>query len=530
MDPLRNPGATRSPDTSPEPHRPDRAAAPARRERSPTPGALDEGPLPRRARLDGTEAGPSALRPFALQYALLGQPPPVPPNPGTDRPGSRLQEAGPSSPAPPLRPGASVSAADPSQRRLAAHERMRALLAELEVPTDPGPTDLARLWTQCLQQPQLASRFARVFRQMLRHANTEAPESIFDFPISLNQFILSRSLLTGLDGLRQLPDMARTNADRDTDEQREPLGHEIQAWSQRTGAPIDRPHAFDHDDNAVPFARVLARLRDDREPVAREASERTNAQVASMLQAIADDAALRSEVFALARDALGSCGDNLAEGFSRMVLAVDSYRMVRAVERGEVDAKRLDDWARALFRLSLLETAVSRHIASRLRDTSSLTARDWGNLTQEPLETMVHAKVALRESLGLPGSAVSTIEHENLSALKPDHLAQLERDVWRDAQNPAQYSAFLLQNPAWCAGMKALHPREFQDLIDRRDDDPFHDLDLPADTDVAAQADYAEQALQVQTRYADEERALLLRLAAEHVGPQEAAAESSRSR
>ncbi|MFE8645921.1 NEL-type E3 ubiquitin ligase domain-containing protein [Sphingomonas sp. NCPPB 2930] len=396
------------------------------------------------------------------------------------------------------------------------------------MPNDPGPTDFALLWTRLMQEPELASRLARVFGGMLGHANTEAPERNFDFPFSVNQFIVLRGLLSGLDGLRQLAHQVLPAAEQNIGPQQRPLGTEIQIWSELTGVPIDPADAFDHDENAAPFAEVLAAMRTElqMEP---ETSERTMADVSAMLHAIAADAELRSEVFSLARDALGSCRDNLDEGFSRMVLAVDNHRMVQAVRSGEVDAKRLDDWAGSLFRLSLLETAVSRHIASRLRDASSLSAQDRANLTEEPLETMVHAKVALRGLLQLPTSTVFMMQHRQYSVLGPNALESLRREVQLQAQDVGTRCNFLLGHPTWRAGIQALYPQEFQDLKSRQDEDPFYDLDLPAATDLAEQAAYAERALQVHNRHAQEERALMLRLAAACAGPQETAAESSHS-
>jgi hypothetical protein len=61
--------------------------------------------------------------------------------------------------------------------------------------------------------------------------------------------------------------------------------------------------------------------------------------------------------------------------------------------------------------------------------------------------------------------------------------------------------------------MKALHAQEFTDLKNKQDNDPFY-KDLPPKDDLEAEADYAAQALQVYARFADEENALLLRLAA----------------
>jgi hypothetical protein len=71
----------------------------------------------------------------------------------------------------------------------------------------------------------------------------------------------------------------------------------------------------------------------------------------------------------MAENALGTCGDNVAEGFSNIVLAVNRHQMAKAVERGDVDGAGLDRETRQLFRLNVLEQEVHRLIAHKLEAT-----------------------------------------------------------------------------------------------------------------------------------------------------------------
>lgn len=298
----------------------------------------------------------------------------------------------------------------------------------------------------------------------------------------------------------------------DLAQQRDPLGSEIQAWVHLTGKPIESVHAFDDEDNAASFARLLARLRGPAPQGTSAPPEQTAVQVSFVIHAIANDADLRTQVFSLAQDALGSCGDNLAEGFSKVLLAVHNHRMARAVESGQVNAKQLNDWAGSQFRLSLLESAVHRFIHTQLQ-RSDLPALERNTLTNEPLETMVHAKVALRQLLGLPMSTTSAMRFRGCSVLGERELSLLAQEVTAKAKDGQEHGKFLLGNQIWRAGMKMLHAQHFKDLKDKQDADPFFDLDVP--TDLEGQAEYAEEARRVEAKYADEENALLLRLAAQ---------------
>jgi hypothetical protein len=295
--------------------------------------------------------------------------------------------------------------------------------------------------------------------------------------------------------------------------QRDPLGTEIQAWVNLTGNRIHSVHAFDHEENAQSFARLLSRLREGGAQGTSMSEEDTAAKVSLVIQAIANDPDLRSQVFGLAETALGSCSDKLDEGFSDICLSVENRRMEKAVGSGEVNAKQLDDWARSLFRLSLLEGAVRRFIHAQLQ-SSDVPTPVKKQLRDEPLEIMVHAQVALREQLGLPESTPSAMRWVRCSVLTEEQLSMLEQEVKDQAKNSQAHGKFLLSHETWRAGMKALHAQEFKDLKTQQDDDPFHDIDPPEDEDVEGQAEYAAQALQAKAKFDDEENALLLRLAA----------------
>ncbi|MGM9487751.1 NEL-type E3 ubiquitin ligase domain-containing protein [Ideonella sp. YS5] len=295
----------------------------------------------------------------------------------------------------------------------------------------------------------------------------------------------------------------------DVEQQQIPLGEQIRAWD----ASLET-RDFDNEPNARPFARLLARLLERRdEGSSSSAAEQLTLQVASVIRAIAADADLRAQVFQLAESALGSCTDNLSEGFSNILLAVNNHQMFQAVESGSVGEVQLHHWAGQQLRLSLLESAVNRFIADSLQ-RPDLSRAQKENLKKEPLETMVHAKVALRERLDLPESTVSSMTFRTCSVLTQGDLEGLARQVVESSADPATRNAFLLGNATWRAGMRAAHPQAFADLARERDEDPFHDLDLPSPNDEVAQIEYAGLAREVEAKWARREDELLLALAA----------------
>ncbi|WP_271655930.1 NEL-type E3 ubiquitin ligase domain-containing protein [Ralstonia solanacearum] len=157
--------------------------------------------------------------------------------------------------------------------------------------------------------------------------------------------------------------LRRATAD-DIQRQRRPLGAEMKAWLKRAGGKsLPDAKAFDHEADADAFARLLERRRPHslipffvrRDPVV--------ADGARVIRAIAKDADLRKNVFSAAETALGSCGDNVVEGFSNIVTLVDTHELVARVRSGEIDQPKLESWARQRYRLDSLITEVNQMTA-----------------------------------------------------------------------------------------------------------------------------------------------------------------------
>ena len=427
----------------------------------------------------------------------------APASPGRGASPAAPQAAAPGSPVPgPALPGSAEAAL--------AHFGIRGM---------PQPADLIRVLETISEQPnsELEALVLQACEEMLvRMGSSEELLQALDERYARNPS-MSRAINRLMDhvlALEEFSDVSHSQSSEETDgleadveQQAAPLSEAMRAWNPSLATP-----EFDDEPNARPFARMLSRLIERRDQGASSsAAEQLAMQVSAVLRAIGLDAELRAQVFQIAETALGSCTDNLAEGFSNVVLAVNNHQMRQAVESGGVDEVQLHRWAGQQLRLSLLESAVNHFIADSLR-RPDLPRSQRETLTREPLETMVHAKVALRERLDLPESTVSSMNFRTCSVLSQDNLDALARQVGESSADPATRHAFLLANATWRAGMKAMHRQDFADLARERDDDPFYDLDVPSTEE--GQVEYAVMAREVEAKWARREDELLLALAA----------------
>lgn len=365
--------------------------------------------------------------------------------------------------------------------------------------------------------------------------------------------------------------------------QRRPLSQQVNEWLGMAALPyLDATVSFDDEPNSSSFARLLARRQPDATTSDAEALLKAGGEVIS---AIAMDANLRANVFAMAENALGTCHDNVTEGFSAIVTVVRNHRMAEAVRQGTIGMAELSQWARGQFRLHALEQEVHRFISqasakneealekntkamnwlrgylqnhtimpvSSLANAlthpitlkeeldeavaaASLLDPHWPVLLKgghmaavrhdlqsarhllvaEPLETMLHAKVKLREALELPQDTSSALAYEGSSVLTANDLKGIEAAVRLRESDGLSLQEFLLSNETWRAGMKQLHRAEFQALNDEFDEDPFYEQDLPldgGDENVAEQMAYVAAAKSLEQRKAQAEVALLLKCA-----------------
>lgn len=312
-------------------------------------------------------------------------------------------------------------------------------------------------------------------------------------------------------------DNEQEELERDLKRQTMPLGWEVAQWLGQDHPDAAALSAFDDEPQAPAFARLLARLgdagREGNEGTSSTAAAQRGGQVAAVVHAVAGDPDLRAQVYLIAQTALGSCQDNVLEGFSKALLAVRNHQMVANIRSGQVNAKQFKRWAGQQFRLSLLESEVTRFIHRQLQrpDLGAWQARQ---LTREPLQTLMHAKQALRDRLDLPEGTVTSVEALQSSVLRRKNLDDLVRAVEQQANDPAAFGEFRMNHPTWREGMKALHPHEFAQFTSARDNDPFFDEDLPRGLE--AEVEYAIRSRAVEAKWLHAENRLLRHLG--HIG------------
>jgi hypothetical protein len=378
------------------------------------------------------------------------------------------------------------------------------------------------------------------------------------------------------------------SVEEDLAAQRDPLGEQINKWMAAAGQPpLDNAGAFDHEEGATAFARVLNRrmdsamgqpgaekakvLQDGVNIIRAVAQDRPEAAQADGEEDDVDLQPIRPRVFSMATATLGSCVDNVSEGFSNMVAMVANHQMACDVKAGRIDQPALAAWAGQQFRLDALEKEVhlflkqataanhqeissvrdqlralmsttppmtdvintilkpdatvedfqhaQSHVRTSRRQADELLARAdispegkqsisnaipllnraIGLLSQrklllhEPVETMLHAKVKLRDALELPETTSSTMKFTGVSMLDENSLRAIAQQVRAREADPNEMNAYLLSNTTWRAGMKQFHPDRFKELKAQFDDDPFWEMmsadvidpDVPDDVAIA---------------------------------------------
>ncbi|NMI46581.1 hypothetical protein E1J23_03445 [Xanthomonas gardneri] len=116
-------------------------------------------------------------------------------------------------------------------------------------------------------------------------------------------------------------------------------------------------------------------------------------------------------------------------------------------------------------------------------------------LEDEPVETMMHAKVMLSEELDLPNVPSSMI-FQPISALTNEDLTTLASSVRERERDKDAFGDFLLANETWRAGVKQLYAAEYEALMESFNNDAFYELDVPPgdDAHVAESIKYNELA------------------------------------
>lgn len=518
MDPLRPPNRTRPREHSPEMGDHTGAPSPARHVRARTagPGAIGTPPLsPRRPSGDRHAAGtstlpprtavpPHAMRPSMPGSALPGSPPPAlsaPESPECDletwdiEDPERLQEElaalgihGP------LDPSQLLALVDLAVQRPEDEDRLRQAAAALVAHRGAGRAMADRLEPLWRQHCESHPAAARVIETALGPVGTfaavgPAPDGSGDAAALEADF--EAYLQTELE-----EDLEDGDVEVDVERLEKPLGQQIHAWLGNAGsmghAIAAHFQAFDDDPQARAFARLLERLHQEALPTfSRAAQHQLIEQVRTAAMMMVRDPGLCLSVFLIAQTALGDCRDNLLDGLSKVMLAVRSHQMVLGVRMGKIDESKAHHLTGQRFRLSLLETATNRFIGQQKeRADFPPWKKNW--LEKDAVETMVHAKAALKTGLNLPQDTAQDLTSLDFSVLEPADIAALQAEVLEQAADPQAYRQFLLNDAPWRDSMRALHRTTFDAIDAVRDDNPYYELLPPRDSTSPAAFAHAE--------------------------------------
>lgn len=279
-------------------------------------------------------------------------------------------------------------------------------------------------------------------------------------------------------------DLEDGDVEGDVERLEQPLGQQVQTWLGHAGNSVAAHfQVFDDEPQARAFARLLERLGQEALPTfSPTAQGQLREQVRTTILMMARDSALCESVFLVAQTALGDCRDNLLDGLSKVMLTVRSHQMVLAVKMGKIDEAKANHLTGQRFRLSLLETATNRFIG-RQKDRADLPPWKKNWLEKDSVETMVHAKAALKKSLNLPQDTAQDLTNLDCSVLEQPDIAALKAEVLEQAADPQAYRQFLLNDVPWRNSMQALHKDVFGPIDAVRDDDPYYELLPPSDSE-----------------------------------------------
>ncbi|GKS93553.1 NEL-type E3 ubiquitin ligase domain-containing protein [Acidovorax sp. SUPP2825] len=359
-------------------------------------------------------------------------------------------------------------------------------------------TGLEALWQQHRHSHPAAARVIELVMNPVGTFVTTAPsleegDDASDLEVDLDAYLETQ----------RDEELDEGDVEGDLERLKAPLGHQIRTWmgSGMAQAATADPHAFDDEPQAPAFARVLERLHDEAYPgFSPAAQQQLASQVRTTILAIARDPDLRSEVYLISQTALGDCRDNLLDGFSKVMLAVRNRQMVLAVRAGKINEAQLNGLMGQQFRLSLLETATNRLI-HQMKQRTDLPPWKAKWLQADPLETLAHAKAALKRPLQLPQDTAQDLTNLDFSALDPKDIAALHSEVLAQAADPQAYPAFLMHHETWRVGIQELHQATFQPLEDARDNHPFLQLPWPDDHESPAAFEYSRQAREIYSEW-----------------------------
>ncbi len=410
-------------------------------------------------------------------------------------------------------PAQELAQAGPSRNRATPGEdRGQAETARTE-PLEPATARPARLAAQPTEPtPADWLAIAQVLEDEPRHRTTSAPRSPAQDPAPAPTHDPTEADLVAIDvavnDTDGQPVSAQRAAELDAARQRRPLHRQIQKIYEKAHKPPPRDiRALDNEPHAQVFARLLSRLlqgSDNNDATGQQRRHQLLNDCMAVIEAILPDQELRAEVFAMAINALGSCGDGVYKGFSDIVHATHIHQMKTRITSGSLSTSEFAEWGRREFRLHKLQELTMAHIQSKLL-TSTERATAWA-YENEPLQLMLRAEVLAGKHLALPASACQHVSRCFEREMPEITVKEIARAVRHAERQQGQLHEFLMSNPVWQAGLRRFDAAAFTKISERFDNDPYYDEPLPRTEE--EEFAYAAKAEDLQRRQQAEESEL----------------------
>lgn len=301
-------------------------------------------------------------------------------------------------------------------------------------------------------------------------------------------------------------------ADLDVARQTRPLHEQIARILAKAGRPLPSHDldlaALSREPQAQAFARLLSRLpqaADKKDPAYDQRRRKLLNDAADVIASILSDRELRTEVFAMAINALGSCGDSVHKGFSDIVHATHIHRMRARISSGNLRPREFADWGRREFRLHKLQELAMAHIQAQLRTNGDPHAA-WV-MKNEPLQLMLQAEVQAGKLMDLPDSACRHASPCFAKHMPESTVSGFVEATRKAEEDGSELREFLMSNPVWREGLRRFDADDFEESSTRFANDPFYDEPLP--TSVEDEFAYAAKAADLRRRQQAEESELV---------------------
>ena len=208
---------------------------------------------------------------------------------------------------------------------------------------------------------------------------------------------------------------------------------------------IEQVASWNSEENSSSFRTLLIRLGETAEAADVDARNALNERVTEALLALNESELLRETCFAIAEEALGTCGDRVALGFSYVEDAIINYR----AEEGQLSTSDLLNLGKQKFRQSIVE-ALAREKARTVPRA-------------DEIEVHLAFQVMLKGKLDLP-SKTGAMLYSRVSEVTEEDVATAVSIV-NGKEFSQDMEMFLCAYTPWLQHLKRSYSSEFETAL-----------------------------------------------------------------